>query len=321
MLNRQSFQIVKALYTAPQSYWALMRNVNGTIAESLTNLAALLDAELINYVDHQFVLKSALYDALVGIDLEQSQAPFAEISRNRPAILQDFYQGNISDEDTLKRLRYIYDRGDLAGKSFLLLGDYDLFSVALALTGLPARIVVAELDGRVVTHITESAQRYNLAIEVIQYNCADPLPAPLQRAFDVFICDPIETELGIVTWLSRGVAALRHPGAIYFGLTEIECSAKIWHTIQKALNQMNLVCTDILPKFSYYPEENYDYRDTPLFKSAPFALRDPDRIWYNSSYLRAETIDTPAPLITSAIAFDQAFYRSPFSLTLSERAW
>jgi|SoiMethySBSTD1v2_1073268.scaffolds.fasta_scaffold265650_2 hypothetical protein len=321
MLNRQSFQIIQALSHGPKSYWELMGAIHGTIADSLTNLTALLEAQAIAHVDGKFRLITAVYDAVVRDDLDRIMASFQEVSRRRPGIEQQFYQGNISDADTLKRLRYIHARGDLAHKRFFLLGDYDLFSIALAMTGLPARVVVAELDERVVQHIATSAEQYNLPIELLRYNCADQLPTQLHQQFDVFICDPIETESGIVTWLSRGLTALRHPGALYFGLTEIECSANIWHTIQRALTRMNMVCTDILPKFSYYPEENYDYRETPLLQTAPVPLRDPDVMWYHSSYVRAETIDTPAPMVTGPVVFDQDFYRSPFSMTLSTDAW
>src|SRR4051794_29050204 len=134
MLNRQSSQIIQALSHGPRSYWELMRDIRGTIADSVINLAALLEAKSIAHVDGKFRLTTDVYDVAARDDLDRIMPSFQEVSRRRPAIEQRFYQGNISDADTLKRLRHIHASGDLAHKRFFLLGDYDLFGIALAMT-------------------------------------------------------------------------------------------------------------------------------------------------------------------------------------------
>ncbi len=51
-------------------------------------------------------------------------------------------QGSIDYRDVLQRALFVDERGDLADKRLLIVGDDDLFSVVAALSGEPALIVV-----------------------------------------------------------------------------------------------------------------------------------------------------------------------------------
>lgn len=223
--------------------------------------------------------------------------------------------------DLLRRVEFVWERGDLFDRHILVIGDDDLFSLAAGLTGLPKRIVVGEIDERLVQFINEHARRLRLPVEAFVYNVADPLPAQFRRGFDVFVMDPVETVPGFSAWLSRGLAGLRHPGAVYFGLTELECPAEYWHQFQHLLNDCGLVLTDILRGFSRY--ENASLSDPEkwskcrLVKEAPFPARaEEQNYWYRSSFCRAITVRKPKVPIRGRVKFDDSFYRSPYTMTL-----
>jgi hypothetical protein len=66
-----------------------------------------------------------------------------------------FDQGSIDYRDVLQRALFVDERGDLADKRLLIVGDDDLFSVVAALSGEPALIVVLEKDPRLVDYINQ----------------------------------------------------------------------------------------------------------------------------------------------------------------------
>ena len=61
-------------------------------------------------------------------------AALREALADRPAPNFAFDQGAIPAEESLLRVAAMQDRGDLWGQSVLFVGDFDLTSVALALT-------------------------------------------------------------------------------------------------------------------------------------------------------------------------------------------
>ncbi len=51
--------------------------------------------------------------------------------QNRPVNLPEFDQGSILEKDVIKRVEFIYERGDLLDSNILVIGDDDLISIAL----------------------------------------------------------------------------------------------------------------------------------------------------------------------------------------------
>lgn len=108
-----------------------------------------------------------------------------------------------------------------------------LLSSLLKLTfqGLPAEVVVLEIDGRVIDFVNAIGKKYNLRLRGMRYDIRVPLTHDFAKNFDVFVCDPTETMQAIKLFISRGVSCLKGIGSsVYFGLTALEASTKKWYS-------------------------------------------------------------------------------------------
>jgi predicted methyltransferase len=235
----------------------------------------------------------------------------------RPDPNLDYDQGAITPADSLLRAAFMEQRGDLCGASILFVGDFDLMSVALALTERPAKVVVLDIDERVISFINQIARRAGLRLEAVPFDVREPLPERLHRQFNVFLCDPVETLAGIRLYLSRGCSALAGSGsAAYVGLTTLEASRKKWFDIQAVLYEMGFAITDIRRKFSGYP----DHDEAPAGSAHTYPILErmgDQRIghrWYTSAFLRAEAVRTPEPAIAGRAELGEELY-------IDDEAW
>lgn len=226
--------------------------------------------------------------------VEEIAAKFRGIAADRPEAIQDFDQGYVTEDTTLYRVAFMWSQGDLYGKEIIILGDDDLVSVAASLTRAPKRVVVLEIDERLVDFIREVAQKENLPIEVVQHDLREPLPPDLKGRFDAFFCDPTESLRGFKVFAERGIAALRGPGgAGYLGLTHCEASYGKWREIQRFLLDAGAVIAELRDAFHDYV--NWPYIDH--MRSWPHlpVQRIPGRreIWYRSALIRIEIVEGP----------------------------
>ena len=317
-IKRQQFQVIRALHKGPKTVWELIKEIDGTIKTLYANLKELQERDIIAYDNFTFSLKDKeKYASICRESFEQEFKQYAQICKDRPSSKMEYFQAEMREEDVFKRMQTMYDRGDVAEKEIFILGDDDLLSIALALTKLPKRIVVLEIDKRITDFIQKVSDSMQLGITVINGSATKPLPQELQGTFDVFVTDPVETPKGFTAFISRCVQALKHPGSGYFGLTDLECSPQSWHSIQKDLNSMKLIITDVIRKFSFYPEdldseEVQHYEELRLFKEAPFPLKHPNTDWYNSNFIRVQTVDTP---VVPEVEFDDAIYQGADVMT------
>src|SRR5690606_35403043 len=238
--------LLRTLRFGPKSFWELMRAGKAQTHQILEALQELMKHELVACEEDRFVLTEAgrrQVEAL-GLDPVDEQRceacsgrgivlrpPFDRVLRDfqalaahRPKATPDFDQGYVTPETTVLRLALMAERGDLAGRDLLLLGDDDLTSIAAALSGLPRRIGVLEVDERIIQFIRDvSKDRGWDHLEVVPYNAKEGLPSHFRGQFDVFFTDPVETVKGLLLFLSRCTEGLRGPGtAGYFGLSYLE---------------------------------------------------------------------------------------------------
>ena len=235
----------------------------------------------------------------------------AEFLADRPPPNREYDQGAITPEDALLRASFIEDRGDLTGRSLLFIGDFDLLSLPLVMTGKPARVVVLDIDERVVDFLNRAAARHGFPLSARRWDVRGPLPADLEHAFDVFLCDPVETLPGIRLFLSRGVSGLRGVGsAAYLGLTTLEASRRKWYEIQRALHDMGFVVTDARRRFSGYPDHDEAPRDAayayPIIEA--LGARGVEHRWYTASLLRLEAVRSPVPLVSGEVPLGADLY-------------
>ncbi len=311
-LERVELAILHELAVSNRNFWELLDNSNCTLNEFVTALRNLRERNFVAadkgvfYITEkgrcQINLESLKFKAKICPSCLGKriipQAKFTEvleefkrITAKRPPPILDFFQGYMLEQDVVARVALMHHYGDLDGKSFILIGDDDLLSIALALTRLPSRIVVLDIDKRLGNFLKAVNQDYGLDIEFIEYNVADPLPADIRGFFDVFSSEPLETFSGLRAFIVRGVSALKENGVGYFGLTRYEASLKKWLAIQKLLARMNCVVTDLIPDFSVYPM-NYDDVNYEGFASKlGFATdKNPGINWYKSALFRFEVL-------------------------------
>ncbi len=239
---------------------------------------------------------------------------FNDIVQNRPLPVAKYDQGFMRAEDAVARVAFIHRMGDLARRDLLLIGDDDLVSIALAITGLAGRIAVIDIDDRLQEFIERANREYQFDIEFHQLDLRQPLPPEFLAQFDTFITDPVETLPGIELFLSRAASSLRgRDAAGYFGLTTLEASRQKWHHIESLLLRMNLVVTDILRDFSIYPEKENQWEQfyTTYEMMILFGVEGtlPDCDWYRSSFIRVEAIAEPRPTIegTSELSLEELY--------------
>ncbi|MGQ9623378.1 MAG: bis-aminopropyl spermidine synthase family protein [Candidatus Caldatribacteriaceae bacterium] len=328
---RYEAQILRSLKESPKSFWKLLDEQDEHIKGFVERLRRLIDKGLIQYNDGKFFLTPSGKERAVNLlprqevrcthchggyeyrAFEKAFALYCKLTEGRPLPNLDFDQGFMPEGDVFARVVLLYERGDLEAQEILILGDDDLLSLALASTRLPASVTVLEVDRRIVDFIAWRSQEYNLGINVLEYNAAEPYPLK-EHAFSVFITDPVESEKGLRITLSRGAQALKEGGALYFGLTTIESSWKKWYNVEKMLLDMGFVITDVLRRFSVYPdsdnhfgEEFYDR--TMMRKLMDFEFPLPaDADWFRSSFIRCEAVREPEPLFVGGVDFDADFY-------------
>lgn len=228
----------------------------------------------------------------VSLDiLGEVAARFRELATRRPPPLREFDQGYVTPDVTLARVAFLWERGDLAHKDIIVLGDDDLTSLALALTAAPRRIAVLEIDERLVTFIQEAKKAHRLhMLEVVRHDLREPLPEALRGAFDVFVTDPTESFVGFQAFIERGLSALRGVGSSgYFGLTHVESSLYKWRRIQQLLINYGLVITDIRDPFNRYVNWGYE-QEMRSWSWLPVKV-PPRDLWYTSAFYRVEWVE------------------------------
>ncbi|MDV3104011.1 N(4)-bis(aminopropyl)spermidine synthase [Thermococcus waiotapuensis] len=217
---------------------------------------------------------------------------FRELTKDRPEPLHEFDQAYVTPETTVARVAFMHSRGDLENKEVFVLGDDDLTSVALMLSGLPKRIAVLDIDERLTKFIERAADEIGYGnIEIFTFDLRKPLPDYALRRFDTFVTDPPETVYAIRSFIGRGIATLKGPGcAGYFGITRRESSIDKWRDIQRVLlNEFNVVITDIIRNFNEYV--NWDYvEETRAWRLLPLKVM-PGYNWYKSYMFRIQTLE------------------------------
>jgi predicted methyltransferase len=324
--------LLRALRSGPKSFWYLMRSGQAQTHQVLDALQELLQRELIAHEKDQFAITEAgrRHMTALGLDPVDEQRceacsgrgialrppfdrvlrDFQAIAAHRPKATPDFDQGYVTPETTVLRLALMAERGDLAGRDLLLLGDDDLTSIAAALSGLPRRIGVLEVDERIIQFIRDvSKDRGWDHLEVVPYNAKEGLPSHFRGQFDVFFTDPVETVKGLLLFLSRCTEGLRGPGASgYFGLSYLEASWRKWRKIQQGILDMGYAITDMLGAFQDYQLENIVAQGYPVAQMAPVPVEEPDLPFYTSTVFRLELVEEAAPLFTGSIELGRDLY-------------
>lgn len=227
---------------------------------------------------------------VIDDELKDAFDRFLKIQIDRPEAIRDYDQGYVTPETTFARVALADSRGDLRGKNIIVLGDDDLVGIALGLTGLARRVVVLELDERLINFEREISSKYGLSIDVMAHDLRKPLPQEMLGNFDVFFCDPPETVEAFDAFVGRGIIALKGEGGSgYFGITHAESSFHKWRALEMKLLQRGLVITDIIHNFNVYM--NWEYVQEMLAWDLAPVKQAPIQNWYKSAMVRVEMVE------------------------------
>jgi predicted methyltransferase len=316
-LERIEAKILRELATSKKTFWELLEKIDSPLNNFLIALEKLRKGGFITADGEGFhitergktkinpralefegkICPSCLGKRIIPEGkFKEVLESFKKIVGKRPSPLLNFFQGYMLERDVIARTALMHYYGDLEGKDVVLIGDDDLLSVALALTGLPSSIVVLDVDRRLGDFLRSVKKNYGLNIKFFEHDVSKPIPKGLQEKFDVFSSEPLETISGLKAFLLRGLVCLKENGVGYFGLTNYEASLKKWLKVQELLVKMNCVVTDIIQGFSVYPMkyETVDYEE--FANKLNFEVgKNPGINWYKSALIRFEVIEKNLP--------------------------
>ncbi len=228
-----------------------------------------------------------------GIDIKKYtkiREKFIKIQRKRPKASHEYDQGYVTPNSTFARFLIGYERGDIYGKDILIIGDDDLISIVIGLSGLAQSITVIEIDERLTKFINTIAESEGMQIDVQKFDLRKPLPREHTKRYDTFYTDPPETLNAANAFIGRGIGALKSPGSAgYFGFTRREASLNKWYDIQKLLLSYKVVFTDIVHNFNEYVNWGY-VENTRAWDISPVKVK-PKKNWYKSSLYRLVTLN------------------------------
>lgn len=326
-MERIREEILMILSRKDTDFFEIVSKSNFTAKEVLDELKKMVNEKIIKEMDGVFSLEnkidkkisaSFLCEKCNGRRVYDSSnlwsdliKEYDEIAKNRPLPTNVYDQGIINNESAISRFLYMLSRGDLFKKKIIILGDDDLMSILFSLSGILDEITVLEIDERLVNFINSIKKERNLKnIKAFVYDARDPIDNSLKNKYDTFFTDPVETTEGLLIFVSRMVEALKGDRCSgYFGLTSIESNINKWYKIQKSLNEMNLVITDIVRNFSYYKlSDNILESDLLIVKENPFNIKNPDKLWYNSHLYRVEINGEKKPKYTGKVDIGRNLY-------------
>ena len=172
----------------------------------------------------------------------------------RPTPNREFDQFFATRATTAKRALKMAKQGDLTGRCVAFLGDDDLNSIAVAMTGQTAKITVFEIDQNIISVITTIAQNEELDIEVVKLDVRKDIPKEYLSKFDTVFTDPPYTPSGISLFINRGIELLKNKmtSRIYVCYGNSDRARERELEIQKIIIEKGLLINTKLFQFNKY---------------------------------------------------------------------
>lgn len=269
----------------PTNFWTIIKEVGGSerrmmrlINEMLLNNELIYQNSKFNIPNNEKKYHSIDYDKLTDeLKLIWEQKPI-------PTFLFD--QRPVTLRTTIERVKYFLKRNDIYNKNIVFLGDDDLTSIALALTGVTCQITVLDIDERLIKFIKEIARKHSLNITAITFNALEEVPKQLKHQFDCLITDPTPEAIPFTIFMNDALDLLKKDNGIIY--TSIYSSAmEETLALQKIITKMNLYITEIIPKFTEYQAiyELYKPADLEFIKEYHINI-DENSICFTESLFR-----------------------------------
>lgn len=125
----------------------------------------------------------------------------------RPNPERNFDQFFCTEETAVKRANLINSLPQAESKNLLFLGDDDLVSIAFCLFFKAKKIMVVDIDKRILNFIKMIGEKENLPIETYEHDLRNPLPKNEFKNYDIVFFDPPYTPEAVNTFLLRAMEA------------------------------------------------------------------------------------------------------------------
>lgn len=183
--------------------------------------------------------------------ITQNTSELSYIYDARPTADVAIDQAKCTVETALKRALLALDYSMLFNKRILCLGDDDFISIALAFLlkkiapHSTTKIVVLDIDRRVLSIISKIAKDYELPIRTDYYNVQEPLPNRYAHQFDCVYTDTPYTLIGAQLFLSRAINALKPEAMRHVFFSYAKRSYRKQWQLQQGLHAMGFVINSI----------------------------------------------------------------------------
>ena len=269
---------------------ALVRYVGGSDRRMLRLLDQMVKNKVLQYKNQHFILENTPEPKIKQIDIlcptchglvvnpdffSHSQIDFLDkVIKSRPTTTFIFDQRPVTLNTTLRRAAYMAWRGDLQNQDIAVLGDDDLTSVAIALTGFAKSVTVFDVDKRLIDFISETSIKNNLKIQCRILDVTQDIPSDMLSSFDVFTTDPTPTKIPFTVFVNTGIKLLRETGIGY--LSFYSSAMKLTSDLQEVLSSMKLIITDLIPFFTEYAfvNETFSRSDHKLLEKYSDGISD-----------------------------------------------
>lgn len=157
---------------------------------------------------------------------------------------------------------------DIQNKKIAILGDDDLTSIALGLTGLAKEIIVFEIDNRLVNFIKDKSKTLGLNIKVVEQDLTKSISREYLNYFDLFMTDPTPIKVPFTIFANVGVKLLNKKKTSVGYLSFLPSCMPKSIDVQRIITRMGLLITDVIPFFTQYDfvKETYSKEDLELLR-------------------------------------------------------
>jgi N4-bis(aminopropyl)spermidine synthase len=196
---------------------------------------------------------------VIPAELAGLTASLAAAADGAPGARAELDQTHCTVQTKISRVLRLQQARALAGQRILLLGDDDLISVAIAQFAAWAanppqirRLTVLDADPAVLGWAGRQIAGTGVAVELVEHDLRQPLPAGLDGGFDVVLTDPPYTVAGAKLFLSRSVSALApQPGRhVFFSFGARRPDETL--AVQQAIAAMGLAVRSLTAGFNTY---------------------------------------------------------------------
>lgn len=184
-----------------------------------------------------------------------------EVFANRPQVDVSIDQTKCTIDTAINRAILCLKHNLLIDSKILCIGDDDLISVTIGfllknlydnLNFNKTKIIVLDIDKRIIEYINKISNQYNLPIECYNHDFRKPIPKEYISKFDCIFTDPPYTLNGMNLFLSRGIEGIKRESGQHIFLSYAHKSISFEYDMQKSFLDMGLIVSEIIHSFNHY---------------------------------------------------------------------